>query len=130
MSYATVADLEAWLDPTAAPTDAAKRLARASGVVDEMLLTSVYTVDDYGQPTDSDVAVALRDATCAQAEYAGATGDPASVGAAGYSQMSIGSVSLTRATRVGGATEPSRYSPTAWSILQRAGLVPAGPYTS
>jgi hypothetical protein len=129
VAYATVADLAAWLSPAAAPSDAQKRLDRASLVVDEMLLTAVYAVNDDGLPTEAAVIAALRDATCAQAEYAGATGDPASVGPAGYGSVQIGSVRLTRAQSGAGSPTPGRYSPTAWSILQRAGLTGQQPWT-
>jgi hypothetical protein len=128
VAYATVADLAAWLSPAAAPSDAQARLDRASLVVDEMLLTAVYAVDDNGLPTETAVITALREATCAQAEYAGAVGDPSSVGAARYGSMQIGSVRLTRAQSSAGAAAPGRYSPTAWSILQRAGLTGQQPW--
>jgi hypothetical protein len=128
VAYATVADLAAWLSPTPAPADAQKRLDRASLVVDEMLLTAVYAVDDNGLPTEAAVITALRDATCAQVEYAAAAGDPASVGAAQYHSMSIGSVALTRGYSGGGSAAAGRYSPIAWSILQQAGLTGQPPW--
>jgi len=125
MAYATVAD---WPSTSPVPADLQRRLDRASLLVDEMLLTAVYDVDDSGNPTDAADIVALREATLAQAEYAAAGGDPLSVGAAQYQSMSIGSVSLTRGQTGKGGSTPGRYSPVAQGILQRRGLLPLAPY--
>jgi hypothetical protein len=83
----------------------------------------VYEVDSVtGLPTDADVIAALRDATCAQAEYARAIGDANAVGASQYHSVTIGSVSLSRGYGAGGSSAPGRYAPAAWDILALAGL--------
>ena len=120
--YATTEDLANWLR-AAPPAGSRRALAEASRDVDQMLLTAVYDVDDDGLPTDADVIAAMRDATCAQAEYARALGDPTGVGAGRITQAQIGSVSFQRSAASGPAgSAPSRYSPQAWQILQQAGL--------
>lgn len=124
--YATTADYATWLR-SAPPSSSRRALAAASRAVDELLLTAVYDVDTAGLPTDADVIVALRDATCAQAEYAKASGDTNLVGAAMYHSMQIGSVNLTRGYTAAGSSAPGRYSPVAWSILHRAGLTNGEP---
>lgn len=122
--YATTADYATWLR-AAPPSGSRRALAEASRAVDEMLRTAIYDVNDDGLPTDTDVAAALRDATCAQAEYARAVLDTNSVGASGiFQSVSIGSVSLGRAGRAGaeGDKAPAPWSAKAWQILQQAGL--------
>lgn len=133
--YATEADLTAWL-PTGAtlPADPDAALRAASEVVDEMLLTALYAVDAAGMPTDTGVAAALADATCAQVAYAQAHGDAYGQGSTGrYASASLGPISLTKKTSTAG-TDPEddgdgRRSGRAWRYLQRAGLIPQGPVT-
>lgn len=123
--YATPDEYADWLGVDDPPTGSETALRRASMVVDQMLLGAVYDVDDDRLPTNADVVEALRDATCAQAEYARATGDASLVGAAGITQVSIGSLSYTKAATGTAATTTGgngRWSPTAWEILQQAGL--------
>lgn len=130
-SYATPAEYAEWLGKDTAPAGAERALAEATIVVDELLITAVYDVDDAGVPTDTDVLAAVRDATCAQADYARGTGDPYSTGAAGaWSSVKVGSASLTRGGGggSGGAAGGGRYSPTATSLLRQAGLLGSGPY--
>ncbi len=129
--YATEAEYADWLGLDDPPAGAATALRRASMVVDEMLFGAVYDVDDDRLPTDTDVAEALRDATCAQAEYGRTTGDASMVGAAGITTVSLGSLSYTKAATGTAATTSGgngRWSPTAWGILQRAGLTGATPW--
>lgn len=120
--YATTGDYATWLQ-AAPPAGARGALARASKAVDQMLVCAIYDVDDDGLPTDADVAAAMRDATCAQAEFAGATGDPLTVGATQFHSMTIGSISLGRGYNAAGSAAPGRYSTQAWELLQQAGLV-------
>lgn len=130
--YATEAEYATWLGVEEAPAGAATALIRASRAVDQMLLTAVYDVDDDGLPTDTAHAEALRDATCAQAEYAAAAGDPNLVGAGAPSgaitQVGLGSLSYakTAAAGIGGTSGLARWSSEAWQILQRAGLTGGG----
>jgi hypothetical protein len=124
-TYATPADLTAWLPAGTAVTDPDRLLARASSKVDGLLLTAIYDVDGTGAPTDPQVAAAVRDATCAQVEWWLATGDE--TGAASlYQSVSIGKIALTRA---GSASPAPTVSPRAVEVLQLAGLI-AQPPTS
>ncbi len=119
--YATAADLADWLGLTSPPAGASRMIRAASRDVDQLLLTAVYDVDAAGLPTTPAHIAALRDATCAQAEYARGRGDAYGVGAGHIKQASIGSVSFQRGGATGGEA-PGRYSPQAYEILQQAGL--------
>ncbi|WP_051393058.1 hypothetical protein [Glycomyces arizonensis] len=115
-----------------APEDIDDRLAIASRDIDDLIVTAVYDVDDDGQPTDTDTAEALRDATIAQTSYGI---DPAAGLAegelpAGVSSASIGSASITRQkaapeVRVGGIA----YAPRVLQILRRQNLTNREPWT-
>lgn len=95
--YATVPDLEAWLPPEVPmPTDAERRLARASARLARALLTAVYEVGPSGLATDPEVAQALSSATCAIVEYRLTTGDDGT-GAGAWTTLSAGPVSMSRA---------------------------------
>lgn len=126
--YATTADYASYLR-AAPPAGARRALREASGLVDELLLTAFYAVDADDLPTDAVVAAAMRDATCAQADYMRAAGDRYGIGAAvQYGNVSIGSVSLGRASAAAGSGGGAgRYSPRALSILRQAGLTAQGP---
>jgi len=132
--YATPEEYAAWLAPEAEaptpPAGAARALRAASGRIDELLIAAVYDTDEDGKPTETAHIEALRDATCAQADYQQATGDPYSTGATGqWASVSIGSASLSRGQAAGGGTAgASTYSSEAEGILQRAGLVPHEPW--
>lgn len=131
-SYATPQQYADWLGVDTAPAGAERALAEASLVVDEVLLTAVYDVDDAGMPTAAKVVEALTEATCAQADYGKTTGDPNNTGAAGaWSSVKVGSASLTRGGGggAGGAAGGGRYAPQALAILWKAGLIGGGPYT-
>lgn len=119
--YATTADYAWWLR-AAPPTGARRALAAASREVDGMLLCAVYDVDADGYPTDPDHIVALRDATCAQADYAAGQGDPYGVGSDRITSVSLGSLSYSRAAPPAGQTAAPRWSQTALDILSAAGL--------
>jgi len=131
-TYATPTQYAEWLDVADPPAGAVRALAEATIVVDELLLTACYDVDDTGTPTDTDVAAALRDATCAQAAYAKGIGDPNSTGAtAAWGQVAIGSARLGRTGAAGGGSGGDgggRYSPTAVALLRSAGLLGHEPY--
>src|SRR5690606_11718546 len=64
-----------------ADPEAQRRLNRAIRIIDAMIITAIYDVDDDGLPTDTKIADALRDATCAQAEFMASAGDPLGIGA-------------------------------------------------
>lgn len=131
--YATTQEYADWLDPDAAPgapipAKAAVAVRAASARVDELLIASRYATDVDGYPTEQAHIDALREATCVQAERAKALGDTGS-GVGLYSDASAGSLGLKRAASAvppGGVTPPQ---PETYAVLQRAGLVPAGPDT-
>ncbi|GAA4600329.1 hypothetical protein GCM10023194_81360 [Planotetraspora phitsanulokensis] len=121
MTYATAADYTDYTGQQVQPEDIERRLARASERVDELLISSVYQVDDAGMPIEPDVIEAMKKATCAQAAWTLAVGDEYGVASA-FEQVSIGSVRLQRGKSGGGP--PARYASDASAILQRAGLIP------
>lgn len=127
--YATTTDYANAL-LAAPPAGARRALLAASKVVDEMLLTAVYDVDDDGLPTTAAHIIALRDATCAQAEYAKRTGDANSVGAGAISAFSIGPVQVTKGTPSGATRSPlpAHWSPGAYRELSQAGLTGHEPW--
>lgn len=115
MAYATTGELTAWLpDGLTVPADATRLLASASRAVDRMLMVlgAVYDVDTDNLPTDADVIVALRNATCAQASWWIETGDEQ--GAASR----LNSAGSGAGPYWGGSVP--RFSPEAIEILQTA----------
>ena len=118
--YASSADLAKWLDG-APPLDADRKLRRASRLIDRATLTAVYQTDARGYPTEQQVIEAFRDATCAQVESWGVTGDEHNE-AAKYSSASVGGASYTRAT--GGGTPADRLCDRAADELITSGLLP------
>lgn len=126
-SYATTTDLANWTG-TAPPDGAIRSLRRATGIIDDLLITAIYDVDADGLPTDADVIAALRDATCEQVAWWIETGDETGAQAL-YASVSIGSVSLSRGPGASGSSaSSSRISPDAAKILRRAGLLGHGPW--
>ncbi|MFD7106094.1 hypothetical protein EYS09_14300 [Streptomyces kasugaensis] len=121
--YATPEQLAAWTG-TPAPDGAERLLARASEDIDSALLTAVYPVDDDGDPTEQNVAEALRDATCAQVEWQLATGDDGTGAAGVWDSVSIGPVSLSGRSSAPPAASGVELAPRAARALRRAGLVP------
>ncbi|MHA3724324.1 hypothetical protein ACXR2T_10635 [Leucobacter sp. HY1910] len=123
-TYATETEFEEWLGTTA-PHGAARLLRDASLEVDDMLITAVYAVDHDDRPTEPRVIAALRDATCAQAEYRDEHGSEVDALSAGES-VKLGPLGF------GGAfsSAPSplrqlpRFNPAALRILRVAGLIP------
>lgn len=132
--YATEQQLTAWLPTDATlPADPDAALRAASERVDDMLLTAYYAVDEDGMPTDAAVVTALMEATCAQAAYAMDIGDPYGTGEQRrYSDIKVGTVAVKRKANGDGGPGgdgDGRSSARAWRILQRAGLIPDGPWT-
>lgn len=127
--YASTADYARWLSATP-PTGAYRALVVASQRVDELLTSAVYDTDVQGYPVDTNQRQALRLATCAQADYMRAIGDPYGRGALGsISSVSIGGVSVGRAVTASGTTSPPRFSIDAVQFLNAAGLLNHGPIT-
>lgn len=116
-------------DPVEAPTtdkDLNALLRRASGVIDGLTRSSRFDVDEDGYPSDTEVADAFRDATCAQVAYWHETEDP--TGAVSQEgTFSIGSVSIGARGRTSGNGAPdeqtSRIASEAVEILTNAGLI-------
>lgn len=131
--YATSADY-AKLLLKAPPTGSRRALAEASRMVDEMLLTAVYPVDEVtGLPTETAHIEALRDATCLQAEWAKESGDKNSTGAGKPAGFTLGRLSVQQpsggSTSTRGTGPRGEWAPRAWARLQRAGLTGYGPQT-
>lgn len=93
------------------PDDIARLLLRASELVDGAV-RQPYTTDDDGLATDTDIAAALRDATCAQVEQWVEVGEENAVDGLAGTQRSVG----------GGVRAPE-LAPRALRILLNAGLV-------
>jgi len=123
--YATEADYRTWTgDLTAAASPA--QLRGASARLDNALRGVYYLTDSGGLPTDTDVAAALKDATCAIVQYWEETGDTSGSGAgAEYQTASIGSASYTR--NAAAAVSSSRLPQLAVDILAAAGLRAVAP---
>ncbi|MFH8717238.1 hypothetical protein [Streptomyces zaomyceticus] len=123
--YATVQQYEDFTGQSPAPADTAARLARASGMLDRLVLRyCVYDTDPTGLPTNATVAEAFATATCAQVSWWGEVGSPSGSDGAGWSSVSIGSVSLGGATTSpsGDATPARQVAPEAWDALQSPDL--------
>lgn len=83
--YATQEDLPESFDP---PDNVDDLLELASGLVDTLLLTSVYSVDSEGLPTDEELRNTFRRAVVAQVKTWTALGLDPTLGAAGVNQKS------------------------------------------
>lgn len=132
-TYATTADYSK-LIRKAPPVGARRGLAEASRLVDEMLLTAIYAVDEVtGLPTETEHIEALRDATCLQLEWAASSGDKNMTGAGRPSSFTLGRLSVQQpsggSTAQRGKGPDGMWAPRAWSRLQRAGLTGYGPQT-
>lgn len=128
LTYASTKDYADHLQK--APPNGARRLLwRATLRVDELLKTAVYDTDTTGMPTAAAVITACKRACCEQAEWMVETGDTDGIGLVDvYTQVSIGSASLTRGSGSSGGTSSVRYAPNAVSVLQLAGLLTPGVY--
>jgi hypothetical protein len=133
-TYASTVDLATALHD-APPVDAELLLRNASADLDDLLLTAVYDVDQYGMPTpdalcpDGQTLVkdALRDAVCQIVQWRIATGD--TDGAASvYTSASVAGVNLSRRDAGGTASKPDRIGDNARGVISRAGLLSHGPY--
>lgn len=92
--YATTE--QAW--PTEPPENAALLLRTASRLVESLLLTRRYAVDESGLPTDPDDAQALQDAAVTIAHELAETGALDAGSTAEWQAVGIGSVSLSGRT--------------------------------
>lgn len=113
-AYASEAELTAWLPAGTSVDDAARLLARASTRIDGVV-TAPFDVDpNTDLPTDTDVAAALRDATCAQVEQWLEVGEENDIDGLAGTEVSVQGYSGKRAPKV---------APRAFDILQQAGLL-------
>lgn len=111
-AHASVEDLAAYAGREVVNADSERLLARASELVDSLLITAIYT------PGDERVRDALRRASCAVVHFWHESG----IGIE-YSAMQIGTVRLQRA-------EPAPpVAPAAVWILANAGLLQRSPRT-
>lgn len=130
MAYATSAEYAAYTGQTA-PDGIDLLLTRASRLVDQALVCTVYDVDENDLPTDPDHVAAFRDATIEQVSAWVGGGEDGTGAADAYSSVSIGSVTLTRG-QDGKRTATSaarQLCPQAAMVLQQAGLTGFGPWT-
>ncbi|MGH3942504.1 MAG: hypothetical protein ACRDTG_28550 [Pseudonocardiaceae bacterium] len=127
--YATLGDLASATGEEPTNGDA-RRLIRASALVDSALIGAIYETNPTTLlPTDAAVVAALRDAVCAQVQWWAETGDDTGSGAAArWDAVGIGNVKLSgRRSRHGGAAE--ELAPAAQTALRLAGLLPITPQT-
>lgn len=120
-SYATQAELVSFLAEGTPVPDGARMLARASELLDGVVLAafSVDTVTNL--PTDADVAAAMRDACCAQVEAWLEVGEENDVDGLAGTQIAVTGYAGPRAPTV---------APRAFRILHTAGLMrPTDPNT-
>lgn len=118
VSYATDADLTAWLPAGTVVADAARLLLRASEVVDAAVRAPFTVVTATQLPVDSTVAAALRDATCAQVEQWVEVGEENDIDGLAGRPVQIGGLSSDRAPEL---------APRAHRILLNAGLLTLNP---
>ena len=128
--YATTAEYDTYVG-AGQPAVAGALLARASGIIDELLIGARYAIDTATQmPTDPLVIAALVEATCAQAQWMDATGDTTGVGdVVEVDSASIGSVSFSgqsRATSASRTTSGAQVAAGAIRALRVAGVLPVG----
>lgn len=86
MVYATTSDLTDWMGQQTVPDDAERLLARASELVDEVVVVAF-------DPDDEATAATLRDATCGQVEWWAQVGETADVDG-DVTSATIGQVTL------------------------------------
>lgn len=120
-AYATVDEFSDYLDGDPLPAHPDRLLARATDVVNELLVGAVWTTDTDGMPTDARVADKLREAVCIQADYMSRTDDELGTRAL-YDSVSTGGVSYSRATSGSGGALPSRYAPALLTFIRTAGF--------
>lgn len=127
MAYASVQDLGGVLDGYT-PSNAQVLLDRASRDIDRALQCATYDVDSNGDPTDTQVLAALRDATLEQVAYQLEIGNKSGIahGLQGGvpSGTSAGDISLSRGPSTGGATadQPWLAEQAAWILRQASGI--------
>ncbi|MEU4444894.1 hypothetical protein AB0K14_03225 [Actinosynnema sp. NPDC050801] len=122
-NYATTAELAAYGGEHLVDDDSPRLLARASELVDSLLVTAVYDVDAQGYPLDEQTRDALRRATCAVVEWWHETGDPTGAGGQ-FTEAALGTLRLKRAE----TSSAPDIAPTAVRVLATAGLLAHAPH--
>lgn len=111
--HASSTELEAWLPLGADLSDADRLLARASALVDQVV-RAPYATDAGGAATDTAVAGALSDATCAVVEAWLEVGEENDLDGLAGSQVAVTGYSGARAPML---------PPRAYRALSQAGLL-------
>ncbi|MYW48881.1 hypothetical protein [Streptomyces sp. SID161] len=126
--YATVDEYQAYPGALTATAQTAGLLAKASRMLERLVLRyCVYDVDTVtGLPTHPVVAAAFRDAVCAQVAWWDRIGDSSGADAVGWGSVAIGSVQLGRSvTAVSGEDAAARQlAPEVLDALNDPALVP------
>lgn len=118
-AYATVAQLLEYLSTedelvTQDETELARRLTRASDLLDSRAIRTAFTVNPAtGLPADPVVAEALMLACCAQVEFWEEVGESSDIDGMAGRQSSVGGLSVTL---------PDRLAPRALDHVVGAGL--------
>lgn len=126
--YATVSQYEDLAeDPTTGGDVIERRLRSASIEVEKLTRTAAYVTDDDGYPSDSDVAEAFAEATCAIVEHWADTDDPRGVdsiqGAVKIGSVSLGTTSSSSDSLSAREKLARRIGDKAIDILTNAGLL-------
>jgi hypothetical protein len=124
--YATPTDLADYTGKPA-PEDAAQLLAQATQMLEAHIFRLAwYAVDTDGMPTSAPVIAAFRDAVCAQVQWWSTLGDSIGAKIAGWGQVRIGSVLMSRSvTATAGEDSPARQiAPQVWDVLTGPDLTP------
>ena len=123
-TYATAADYLQYTGQTP-PPDIEAVLARCSRFLDSQVFRlCLFEVDEDGYPANSVVRQAFADATCAQAQWWGETGDE--LGTAGlWDSVKLGSLALSgRSSSSGGGSGGREVAEAALEALRSPDLTP------
>lgn len=126
--FADTEDLTEWYSQGSGGTPAnnpAQLLRLASAHINRLTRLAVYDTDTQGLPQDATLRSALRDATCAQAEFLDETGDLNGTAMGGFKSLGLGSFSGTKDDSA--APGKVQYAPLAIEILRDAGLLANSP---
>lgn len=116
VAYATSAEYESDTG-NSAPAGIDRLLERASERIDDVVIAPFVVDADTELPTDTDIATALRKATCFQVEFWQETGEANDIDGLAGSAVSVGSYQGRRAPRD---------APRALALLRSAGLMSSG----
>lgn len=134
LTYATLAELAAFIAPDPAPADAVagRLLDRASRDVRRATKTARYAVDATGLPTDTDVLAAFKTATLEHAAWRIGRGEEEGIpsGGGAVTSATIAGVNVTQAAGSGAVPETvNGIAYQAWLALEDAGLTGHAPDT-